>query len=416
MVNKEDAVDVAANTHLTTFLHQFAGTARPVSNRVDPGLVPLLAEAARVSRSAIVITAADLDAPGPTILWVNDAFERLTGYRFEEVVGQSPRLLQGPATDRRVLDRLRYLVERGQDFEGEAINYRADGSPFVMSWRTSAIRGPDGTATHFVAIQDDVTEQRLHASGDRAATLALQEVLLPSLPRRIGPFEVGHTYRPADFALIGGDWVDVISLPNGSKTLVVVGDVTGHGAQAVATMGQLRWATQAAALAGLTLSGVMATLRRLAALQGLVATLLLVVLDDTGQLEYLCAGHPPALIVGTDGQVRELATTAPLIGVTCSGPDRTATGQMIAGEVLVAYTDGLIERRGHDLDEGLAALRAAALGLVTPHETTDPNLPPDTLARAIVDAMTADDVGEDDIALMTLRLSSSPAAATACDP
>ncbi len=391
-------------------IHQFASSPeRGWPDEVGAELAPLLVEAARVSRSAITITDAQLDPPGPVVVWINEAFERLTGYRSDQIIGRNPRLLQGPATDRAVLDGLRARLQRGEDFEGEAINYRADGTPFVMSWRISAIRDGDGVARHYVAIQDDVTTLRLRDHEERQATLALQDILLPSLPARIGHFDVGHAYRPAERQRIGGDWVDVIALPDGSRTLVVVGDVTGHGAPAVAAMGQLRWGTQAAALAGLSLDEVMATLRRLAAAQDLVATLLLVVIDESGSFEYLCAGHPPALVVDRDGSVRELTTTTPLLGPSVAGAvgDKvvTACGRLGPGECLVAYTDGLIERRHRSIDAGLAQLRDVVVrqldagGAGTARDTADAS----ALAQGILTAMTAEGAGEDDIALLVLR-------------
>jgi len=68
----------------------------------------------------------------------------MTGYSAEEVHGRDPRFLQGPATDRRVLDRLRTDLEAGRPFQGETINYRKDGTPFTMAWRIAAVRSPAG--------------------------------------------------------------------------------------------------------------------------------------------------------------------------------------------------------------------------------------------------------------------------------
>ncbi|MBL7406405.1 PAS domain-containing protein, partial [Escherichia coli] len=77
---------------------------------------------------AVLITSADLDAPGPYIEYANPAFTRMTGYEVREAIGRSPRFLQGPQTDAAVLDRMRAALKAGVAFQGEAVNYRKDGS------------------------------------------------------------------------------------------------------------------------------------------------------------------------------------------------------------------------------------------------------------------------------------------------
>lgn len=116
--------------------------------------------AVRAHGDAVLITDAQLDEPGPTIVFANPAFVRLTGYDLGSVTGRNPRFLQGMLTDRAVLDRLRYQLSRGRRFEGETINYRADGTAFVMSWTIDPVTDSGGSPTFFVAIQRDVTERR----------------------------------------------------------------------------------------------------------------------------------------------------------------------------------------------------------------------------------------------------------------
>ena len=120
----------------------------------------LLTAAIENARDSILITGPQIDEPGPEVVYVNPAFSRLTGYALSEIVGKTPRILQGPDTDRAVMDRLRARLEAGELFSGEAINYRKDGSPFVMDWNIAPIRSEDGEITHWVATQRDVTERR----------------------------------------------------------------------------------------------------------------------------------------------------------------------------------------------------------------------------------------------------------------
>lgn len=127
--------------------------------RVEDSL-RLLDSVVTQSGEAVLITDARLEAPGPHIVFVNDAFLSMTGYAADEVIGKSPRILQGPKTDRDVLDRLRDALMQGKAFEGEAINYRKDRSEYLQKWRIAPILDADGRIGHYVATLRDITESR----------------------------------------------------------------------------------------------------------------------------------------------------------------------------------------------------------------------------------------------------------------
>jgi diguanylate cyclase (GGDEF)-like protein/PAS domain S-box-containing protein len=145
-------------------------------------LIDTLVEAVDQTFDAISITGVQLDAPGPRIVYANPAFCRMTGYSSDELIGETPRLLQGPRTDRRVLDRLREDLERTGTFQGRAINYRRDGSEFVMEWSISTVRGDDGNPQFYVAVQRDATTFRRLL--DEAERLARTDALTGLANRR----------------------------------------------------------------------------------------------------------------------------------------------------------------------------------------------------------------------------------------
>ncbi len=120
----------------------------------------LLAAAVHFSQDAIVITNADVVGTGPRIVYVNPAFTRMSGYTLEEAVGQTPKILQGPKTDKSVLADLRLKLEKGEVFSGCAVNYRKDGSEFINEWHIEPIKDADGKITHFLSIQRDITERK----------------------------------------------------------------------------------------------------------------------------------------------------------------------------------------------------------------------------------------------------------------
>ena len=114
----------------------------------------LLESSMELSFSGIMITEA---APGYPILYVNPAFCQITGYGPQEILTQSPSILQGPKTDPKVLERLRRDIGAGRLFHGRAINYRKDGSEFMMEWKIAPIRDAAGKISHYLAIQKDVS-------------------------------------------------------------------------------------------------------------------------------------------------------------------------------------------------------------------------------------------------------------------
>ncbi len=120
----------------------------------------LLAIAAEQAWESICITDADIEEPGPRMVYVNRGFEELTGWLGSEVLGKNPRIFQGPLTDRKVLARLRQCLVDGTNFHGEAINYRKNGEAFWLEWKISPVKDASGKITHFIAFQRDISEAK----------------------------------------------------------------------------------------------------------------------------------------------------------------------------------------------------------------------------------------------------------------
>ncbi len=120
----------------------------------------LLERAIQSDYDSILVTKLELDKPGPEIVYVNEGFTKMTGYSRDEALGKTPRILQGPKTDRAVLDKLRQRLSEGQSFFGHTVNYRKDGSEFINQWDIHPLTNEQGEITHWVSYQHDITERK----------------------------------------------------------------------------------------------------------------------------------------------------------------------------------------------------------------------------------------------------------------
>jgi PAS domain S-box-containing protein len=117
-----------------------------------PAALSLLETLLNHGYDAVLITDS---APDQKIIYANAAFEQLTVYSAQELIGKSPKILQGPSTDRGETGRLGHLLREGKSFEGQAVNYRKEGTPFMMWWRDETVCA-DGEIAAWVAIQRGV--------------------------------------------------------------------------------------------------------------------------------------------------------------------------------------------------------------------------------------------------------------------
>lgn len=128
------------------------------------------------TNDAIVITSAhDLDRPGPRIIYANAAYCKISGYAKDEIIGKTPRILQGPGTSRKALGRIAKALRAGQECQEELLNYSRDGKPYWLDIHIVPLRDETGTIRYFGAIERDVTDKR--TATEHLERLALEDFL-----------------------------------------------------------------------------------------------------------------------------------------------------------------------------------------------------------------------------------------------
>ncbi|MFB6578880.1 MULTISPECIES: SpoIIE family protein phosphatase [unclassified Streptomyces] len=235
--------------------------------------------------------------------------------------------------------------------------------------------------------------------------LTLQRHLLPQPPPRSAGLQIAYRYQPAAAASgIGGDWFDAIPQPR-DKTALVVGDVMGHGVHAAATMGQLRTATRTLADLGLGPARVLRHLDHITAeLDGTIATCVYATWDPhRSRCRVALAGHPPPVVIRS-GQAPRLLVLPTGVPLGTGGLGRTdfenTVLDLLPGDRLVLYTDGLVETRDDDLDDRLDLLL---------HLLAEPGLSPEATCDRLLAALRHHDAA-DDVALVIAHVRPHPPA------
>jgi PAS domain S-box-containing protein len=233
---------------------------------------------------------------------------------------------------------------------------------------------------------------------EHETAVTLQRSVLPEQMPAVEHVQLAARYVPGSTGVeVGGDWYDALEL--GPTTLgIVVGDVVGKGVLAAATMTQLRNALRVYALEGLRPASVLSRLNRLADTAGPSFATLLYAIVDTESLvcRYASAGHPPPLLVRSEGSAPEFlegGRSVPL-GVQADVGYRQDAVTLEPGDTLILYTDGLVERRGISLDEGLETLERSACESMRSLEE---------LLDHIVGQLLEGESPTDDVAVLALR-------------
>lgn len=368
---------------------------------------------------AQVVSLGLLSLDGRTVDWVHTA-----GYSEPIATARDQQLRlaeSAPATDAvrtgaPVL--IRTLADCQQRYPQAAARLTAAGAAAIGDWPLSAGAGPIGVLelmwtrpqlldaaqqSYASALANLISQALLRArlyADEHARAAVLQAAVLPARLAEFAGAEIAVCYEPADRAhRLGGDWYDAMALPDG-KLYLSVGDVVGHGLPAVEDMAQLRFAGRALAVQGLAPDQLLSQLNALTGSisQGKYATVTVAVFDPTAaSMNHASAGHPPPLLRRCHtGEVVRLDGGRGFV----LGPVRGATyGQnevgIASGDILVMYTDGLVERRGQDIEAWIDQL-----GRQIADWQTHTSLP-DACTRVI--AALAPPPRDDDVCILAVR-------------
>ncbi|MEA2217827.1 MAG: hypothetical protein QOJ35_453 [Solirubrobacteraceae bacterium] len=324
---------------------------------------------------------------------VNDAYCRTVRRSREELMSSRPQAITHPddaAATTHAIERL--VAGEVPDFRFEKRYVGPDGETIWAELSATVFRDGDEQPQFLIGM--------LQGIGERRVAQTLQRSMLTTQLPDVDGVELAVRYLPSSADTeVGGDWYDVIPLPDG-RVGIVIGDVVGRGIEAAATMSQLRTALRAYAIEGLEPAEVVRKLHRLADhfTEGLGSTLVYLDFDPaTRELRYVSAGHLPVLHVDAAGATSFLpgARSSPL-GTVDAGRDVPQARLVLErGEGVLLYTDGLVERRDIGIMRRLEQLRDAMAS--APDEL-------DAALEHVTARLSGDIVRFDDIALLALRV------------
>lgn len=326
--------------------------------------------------SAEGITIADARLPDRPLIYVNEGFERLTGYTAEEVLGRNCRFLQGEGGNPETSRVIREALDKNRDCTVEIKNFRKDGSTFWNRLSITPVRDAENQVTHFIGIQSDVTlrreaEQALKLANEELAranaimqhdlveAAQIQRAWLPESLPQVPGYRFAWSFIPCQE--LGGDSLDVLRLDENHVGVYVL-DVTGHGVGAALLSASIqRWLSPVPEHSclferrtdlqeGYTVASPAAVATFLnnwyqaEPKVGKFFTFIYGVLDlRDGEFRYVTAGHPPPLKIGAKGaEICPLASGVPM-GMLKEFAFQEARLRLEPGDRLLFYTDGAPE-------------------------------------------------------------------------
>jgi PAS domain S-box-containing protein len=363
-----------------------------------------------VESSQDAILAKTLDG---TISFWNAAAAHMYGYTSAEAVGRHVSILAPPDHKDEVDDLLERLRggERIEHFE--TLRVTSDGRLLDVDVLLWPLRDRTGEVVGAFAIARDIAElkraeeelTRLYEQ-QRQIAVTLQHSLMGTVPELLGVRTVARYLPAGQGAGVGGDWFDLIDLGAG-RFGVLIGDVMGRGLDAAVVMGRLRAAANALARTGMTPQQLMGALDRVVAdlPDQLVTCSYLIVDPGAGEVVGASAGHLPILRIGSDNTVRRLQIPVSVPLGVGGIPHQQATVTLAAEEVLVQYTDGLVETHGVDIDRQIAVLEREIQAALA----EDPDL--ERVADRVLTALLGEggDGPADDVTLLLVRVPAAPA-------
>lgn len=339
-----------------------------------------------VAASANGITIADATRPGFPLTFVNAAFEAMTGYAAGECVGRNCKFLQGTDTGSESVAAIAHALRERRDHREVLLNYRKDGTPFYNELRLSPVFAGDGTYAQVIGVQNDVTElvsaQRavqaerdymrgwlLRAGDGRgrpehglAELRILQKELTPEAPGARPHLELAAAFTPAEDGVAGDFYL--VAGGRHESTILVVGDVMGHGLSAARRAAHVR--TALATFARFTDDPLQllemtnyAVLERAGACTEFTTAVCATYRPHERTLTWALAGHPPPLDLAT-GEALEVERAGVPLGVDIELGATRSQRALAPGDGLLLYTDGLIEARPAATARGAEQTEAVA--------------------------------------------------------
>ena len=306
-------------------------------------MISLLSEAVKQTADSIVIT----DRQG-TIEYVNPAFEAATGYRREEAVGKTPRILKSARQDKEFYSRLWDQILQGEAFRGTLVNRKKSGELYWTEQTITPIKNSAGVITHFVSVHKDMTAFRKQQEQELQLRLAreVQQRFYTGVEICAAGFDIASAAYPAQET--GGDYLDLFSMADG-RICIGIGDVSGHGLDCALVMALTRAYVRSFAQVETDLAKILSSVNHMLIADHLensrFVTLLLVCLDGPNcSLSYASAGHIPGFLMNGSGKIDHvLESSGPPLGIVDDSHYVTSAILLAPQQLVILLTDGSAE-------------------------------------------------------------------------